>query len=475
MRRVTLLFLAVLLALFALSACGTSGDEAATPTEAPVAEVPEEAADESDTTEVEEPTEEPMEEPTEEPMEEPTEEPTEEPMEEPMSEGIYQGMTAEELMEAGWVVIEPGAPIRIGNSVGLTGPLPEAGRDIANGAAIAIDDLNEMGGFEGHMFEIVLEDGACDGDAGTIVANTFASDPSIVAVSGGMCTGETLSLKPILAEARIPFVTPSSTNPAVTSDTCDVCNRVALSDKLQAEVDADYVVNTLGLTTVAIMHDSSDYGLGLAELFQAAFEGLGGTVVAFEGVQVGDTDFRAPLLNIATNAPELVFFGGYATEAALVKIQMQEVGLGDAVFMSDDGAYTQQFLDAAGAGAEGAYISFVSGDEAADANAAFDAKYQEKYGVLPDDLGPFHAQSYDSVQLIADTIKRVAVTDDNGEGYLLINREELISAIRETSELQGLTGVLTCSAIGDCGAGGIQIFQVQNGDWVQVSGFGLEE
>jgi branched-chain amino acid transport system substrate-binding protein len=384
-------------------------------------------------------------------------------------------MTAEELMEAGWVVIEPGAPIRLGNSVGLTGPIPEAGRDIANGAAIAIDDLNEMGGFEGHLFEIVLEDGACAGDGGTIVGNTFAADPTIVAVSGGMCTPETLSLKPILAEARIPFVTPSSTNPAVTDETCDVCNRVALSDKLQADVDADYVFNTLGLTSVAIMHDSSDYGLGLAELFRDALEALGGTVVAFEGVQVGDTDFRAPLLNIATTAPELIFFGGYATEAALIKLQMQEVGLADAVFMSDDGAFTQQFLDAAGAGAEGAYVSFVAGDEAAEANAAFDAKYEEAYGVLPDDLGPFHAQSYDSVWLIADAIKRVAVVDDNGEGYLLLDREALISAIRDTEGLQGLSGMLTCSAIGDCGAGGVQIFRVENGDWVQVSGFGLEE
>jgi branched-chain amino acid transport system substrate-binding protein len=225
-------------------------------------------------------------------------EPTEEPMEDM---GLHMGLTAEELVEQGYVVIAPGDPIRIGASVALTGPIPDPGRDIANGNEIAIDDLNAAGGLKGHMFELVLEDGACDGDAGTVVANKFAADPSIVAVAGGTCTGETLGLAPILEAASIPFMSPSATNPAITSEDCSVCNRVALSDKLQGDFDAAYVFNTLGISTVAIMHDNGDYGLGLAELFQLAFEALGGTVTDFSGVQVGDTDFRAPLTQIAVN------------------------------------------------------------------------------------------------------------------------------------------------------------------------------
>jgi branched-chain amino acid transport system substrate-binding protein len=387
--------------------------------------------------------------------------------------GLLDGMSAEELMEAGYVVIAPGEPIMIGASVALTGPIPDPGRDIANGAEIAIDDLNADGGFMGHDYAIDVQDGACDGDAGTTVANKFASDPTIVAVSGGTCTGETLGLAPILQEARLPFVSPSATNPSIVSEDCDTCNRVAISDALQAEMDANYVYNDLGLMTVALMHDSSDYGLGLAELFQAAFEGLGGEVLAFEGVQVGDTDFRAVLTTIATDAPEALFFGGYSTEAGLIVQQMQEVGLEDTVFFSDDGAFTDQYLDAAGAAADGSYVSFVAGDEVAEANAAFDAAYNEKYGVSPDELGPFHAQSYDSVRVLANAIEQVGQADDAGEGYLIINREELISAVRGTSDLQGLTGVITCDAIGNCGAGGIQIYQVQDGEFVQVSGFGL--
>ncbi|MEE8568194.1 MAG: ABC transporter substrate-binding protein, partial [Anaerolineales bacterium] len=224
MKRLTTLMVMLMVASMLISACAP-----AAPTEEPAA-------------------------PTEVPAVEPTEAPPE-PPDEPAEAGIYLGMTAEELMAAGYVVIAPGETIRIGQSTGLTGPIPDPGLDIAQAAELAVDDLNAAGGFEGHDFELVTEDGACDGDAATIVGNKFAADPSIVAIQGGMCTGETLALVPILSAARIPFVSASSTNPAVTSEECDVCNRVALSDKLQADVDADYIYNVLGVRTIALMHD----------------------------------------------------------------------------------------------------------------------------------------------------------------------------------------------------------------------------
>ncbi len=380
---------------------------------------------------------------------------------------------AEEGEMAAAVVVAPGETIRIGGSFALTGPIPDPGLDIQNAAEISIADVNAAGGVEGFEFELVAEDGACDGTQGTAVANKFAADDSIVAVSGGTCSGETFGLIPVLQKARIPFVSPSATNPDVTSEDCDVCNRVALSDAAQGATDADYVINDLGIATAAVMHDNSDYGKGLAELFMASFEELGGESTAFEGVQVGDTDFRAALAKIAADSPEMIFFGGYGTEAAIIVQQMLETpGLEDAIFMSDDGAYTQQYLETAGDAGEGSYASFIAGDDVADLNEEFDAKYMDAYGVMPDDLGPFHAQSYDSVQVIADAIGRVATVD--GDGNLVIEREALISAIRDTEGLQGLSGMITCDDIGECGAGGIQIFQVQNGEFVQVSGFGLE-
>lgn len=440
MKRLTTLFTLVILASLILTACAKE-----TPTEAPAAP------------------------PTKAPPP-----PTEAPPEPTADTGLFMGMSAEELTAAGYVVVAPGEPVRIGASVALTGPIPEFGLDISQSYQLAVSDLNAAGGLMGHDYELDIQDGACDGDAGTIVANAFAADPTILAVAGGTCTGETLGLQPILITARIPHVSASATNPAITKEECDICNRVALSDLLQGAVDADYVFNTLGITTVAVMHDNGDYGLGLAQLFQTPFEAFGGTVTSFSGIQVGDVDFRAALTLVATDAPDLIFFGGYVTEGALIASQMKETGLEDAIFFSDDGVFGQPFIDTAGDAAEGNYASFVAGDEVAAANLEFDAKYEAMFGVAPDAQGPFHAQGYDSVMMIANGLASSANADDKGEGYLIFDREVVISAIRGTSGLQGLAGVMTCNAIGDCGAGGIQIFQVQDGAFVQVSGFGLE-
>ena len=374
---------------------------------------------------------------------------------------------------SGKVVIASGATIRIGGSFALTGPIPDPGLNIRHGAEIAIDDLNAAGGLEGFMFELVAEDGACDGTQGTNVGNKFAADDTIVAVTGGTCSGETFGLLPILLEARIPFVSPSATNPDITTADCDVCNRVALSDSLQGVFSADFVVEDLGITKVAVIHDNSDYGKGLAEIFQNHILAVGGEVSSFEGVQVGDTDFRALLAKVGADGPAGIYFGGYSTEAGLIAQQMSETpGLEDAIFMSDDGAYTQQYLDAAGSAGEGTYVAFLAGDDSEEMNADFDAKYLEKYGVAADELGPFHAQSYDSVKLIAAALAEVATVDDSGN--LVVDREALISAIRTVDAFDGLTGTIKCDSIGECGAGGVQIFEVMDGAFSQVKGFGME-
>ena len=389
----------------------------------------------------------------------------------PAAGGLLMGMDQAELEAAGYVVYAPGEPIRIGISSGLTGPIPDLGLDTANGALLAFDDLNAAGGLEGHLYESDLQDGACDGDQGTVVGNLFAADPSIVAVQGGLCTGETLGLRAVMEVARIPLVTASATGVTVTGPEWTVMNRTPLADKLQADVDADYIYNDLGVTSIALIHDSTDYGLGLAELVRGSFEALGGTVTSINGHQVGDTDFRTTLTTIGTEGAGLIFFGGYATEAGLIAAQRSDAGIADVLFMSGDGALTQQYIDAAGTAAEGTYITTGVGDTDPDAVAEFDAKYLATFGIAV--AGPYHLNAYDAVLMITGGIASVAQTDDAGEGYLIIEREALIAAIRATAGFPGLTGTLNCNDIGDCSAGGIQIFRVEGGAFVQVSGFGL--
>jgi branched-chain amino acid transport system substrate-binding protein len=200
------------------------------------------------------------------------------------------------------------------------------------------------------------------------------------------------------------------------------------------------------------------------------FIALGGEVVAFEGINRDDTDYRATLTLIAAEEPELIFFGGYDDQGILIVDQKNELGMQDVIFFSDDGMYTQAFIAGAGEDAEGQYASFALDDPTtALANMLFDTLYFEVFGVMPDSMGPFHAHAYDATAIILDAIERVAV--ENEDGSLTIDREELIQAVRATEGLPGLTGTLGCiveSDIGECTPSFIGVYQVQEGAWVQV-------
>ncbi|MCI0713587.1 MAG: ABC transporter substrate-binding protein [Chloroflexi bacterium] len=376
--------------------------------------------------------------------------------------------SAEAQSDATQIVVPAGETIKIGLATDLSNVIPEPGADIRNGALIAVQQANEAGGVEGFEFELDVQDDRCEGADATNVANLFAADPQVTAVVGHVCSGASIPASAIYQDARIPMVSPSSTASAFTASGFDVVNRVAFTDAAQGVVDARFIYEVLGVRNMAILHDNSDYGKGLADEVQAEFERIGGTLSGYEAIDIDDQDYRPVLTVLAAEPPELIFFGGYQNQAALLVSQMQEVGLADTLFFSDDGTFTQAYIDQAGDSAEGTYASFVdsSGFADAEANEAFDAAYEEAFGVAPDDLGPFHAHAYDAANLIMEAIRSVATVDD--EGNLVINREDLISAVRATENHEGLTGTLTCDENGECGAGIIGANIVEDGEWVAV-------
>ena len=370
--------------------------------------------------------------------------------------------------DATQVVVPAGESIKIGLATDLSNVIPEPGADIRNGGLLAVKEVNDNGGINGFTVELDVQDDRCDGADATNVANLFASDPQRAAVVGHVCSGASIPASAIYNDARIPMVSPSSTAAAFTASGFDVVNRVAFTDSAQGVVDARFIYAQLGARNIAILHDNTDYGKGLSDEIKAEFERLGGTVVAFEAIDPEDQNYRSVLTDLVEDAPEVIFFGGYQNQAALLVAQMQEVGLADAVFFSDDGTYTQAYIDAAGENGEGSYASFVDSSSFAneEANAAFDAAYEAEFGVLPDDLGPFHAHTYDAAMIIMNAIGAVATVDDAGN--LVIEREALIQAIRDTADYEGLTGVLSCDDNGECGAGIIGVNTVEGGEWVAV-------
>ena len=360
------------------------------------------------------------------------------------------------------VVIAPGEKIKIAVVTDLTNVIPEFGLDIAQGAQTAAAFLNEAGGIKGFEVELFVEDDRCSGDDATTVANRVASDPKVVAVVGHICSGATIAASNVYEEARIVMVSPSATALEVTSRGLDVINRVAPLDSKQGAMDAQYIYKVLGARKLALLHDNDTYGLGVAEAVRDEFEALGGEIVAFEGINQEDQDYRPVLTPLVAAEPDVIFFGGYEQQAVLLAPQKNDVGLEDTIFFGPDGIKGQAFIDGAGDAAEGAYASFPPELVYED----FDAKYEELFGVKPSELGPFHYHAADAAGLIFAAIDKVSEVDD--EGNLVIDREALIQAVRETENYEGLTGTLTCAENGDCGATIFSIYTVEDGEFVQV-------
>lgn len=366
--------------------------------------------------------------------------------------------------EWGVVRVRKGQTIKIGMGTALSGDNANLGIDERNGAMLAIEDKGTVKGFK---VEMLVEDDQCTGEGGTAVANKFAANPEIVGVVGMMCSSGSIPASDIFERAHIPMISPSSTAPAFTARGLAVANRVAWNDNIQGREAAKFAREELKVSKSAIIHDGSPYGQGLAEVFQKSFQELGGQVVAFEGIRVGDKDFRPVLTKIATQQPELIYFGGFQAEGALLVSQKNDVGMQQVLFMGADGIKSDQFIEAAGGAAEGAYVSFADVAETEEMRR-FRERYRERYNQAPEQLGPFHAHAYDAVALLIDAIDRASEIDQ-ATGDLIIGRKKLADAIRATKGFRGLTGTLSCDANGDCGIGKVVMHVVRNGKFETVS------
>lgn len=362
----------------------------------------------------------------------------------------------------GCASFETGQTVKIGMGSPLTGDNANFGTDISQGAMIAIEDAGELNGFK---FELVSEDDGGTPEGGAAVANKLVSDPTVVAIAGHIFSGATEAAMPIYEQAGLPMMSPSATNPPLTQKGSKVFNRVAFTDAVQGKFAAEYLYNNLGKRSIAVLHDGGAYGQGLAEVVRDQFTALGGTVTAFEGITTGEADYSATLAALAASSPEALYFGGYVQDAVVLVNQMATQGLTDTVFFGCDGTFGTDYVARTGANSEGSYGTSLI-PPASDAKDAFDAKYMEKYGIESGTLSPFTWTAYDSAATLIDAIKKVAVL--GGDGKLYIPRGALVAAVRGTANYQGLTGTITCDAVGECNSTGPTFYVVQNGTWVEA-------
>jgi branched-chain amino acid transport system substrate-binding protein len=359
----------------------------------------------------------------------------------------------------GCAVIKTGETIKIGMGAPMTGDNASFGIDISNAAKLAVTDA---GAFQGFKFELVAQDDGGTAEGGAAVANKLVSDPTVVAIEGHIFSGATKAAIPIYEKAGLPMMSPSATNPTLTTTGSKVFNRDVFTDAAQGKFAAAYLFNTLKFTKIAIMHDGQAYGQGLAQVVNDEFTKDGGTVVAFQAITPGESDYSSVLASIASKSPEALFYGGYTAEAVVIINEMKQSGLTSTVFFGDDGTFGQDFLDRTKTNGEGAYSTALI-PAASDAKTKYDAAYLAAYGQPAGKLSPYSWTAYDAGAVLIKQIESVAVL--GGDGNLYIPRGALVSAVRATKDYQGLSGLISCDAVGECSASGPTFYVDKSGQW----------
>ena len=360
----------------------------------------------------------------------------------------------------GCATIKSGQTIKIGMGGPMTGDTAQYGTDSANAGKLAVADAGQ---FQGFSFELDAQDDGGTPEGGAAVANKLVSDPQVVAIEGHIFSGATGAAMPIYEKAGIPMMSPSATNPGLTQKGSKVFNRGVFTDAVQGKFAAAYIHDTLKFTKVVIMHDGTTYGQGLAQVVNDELTKLGITPLAFTAITPGESDYSSVLAGMASKSPEIIFYGGYSPEAAVIANQMKQAGLTSTVLFSDDGTYGQDFLDRTKANGEGAYATSLV-PPASDAVTKYNAAYQAAYGQPAGKLSPYSWTAYDAAAVLIKAIESVAVK--GGDGNLYIPRTALIAAVRGTKDYAGLSGKISCDATGECGSSGPVFYIVKGGLWV---------
>jgi branched-chain amino acid transport system substrate-binding protein len=325
-------------------------------------------------------------------------------------------------------------PIKIGEFASLTGKEAAFGQSSHKGTLLAIEELNAAGGVLNRPLALLTEDNQSKQGESATIAKKLISRDRVVALLGEVASMRSLEAAPICQAAKIPMITPSSTNPKVT-EMGNCIFRVCFIDPFQGVVMAKFAKDTLKLRKLGLLTSvSSAYSVGLAKYFKERFVADGGEIVIEQKFSESDKDFKAQLTAIKAAGVDGIFVPGYYTEAALVCKQARGLELNCPIF-GGDGWEAPQLIELGGAAVEGTYYStHYSAEDTSERVQGFVQRFRARFnGETPDAMA---ALGYDSAMVLADAIKRAGTTDS----------AKLRAAIAETKDYQGVTGSTTIDA-----------------------------
>jgi branched-chain amino acid transport system substrate-binding protein len=322
---------------------------------------------------------------------------------------------------------DAGATIKVGIYADLTGATSSFGQSTKNGIELAIEEINANGGVLGKKLQPILEDDQGRPEQAKTVVQKLISQDKVQVVLGEVASTNSLAAAPVAQDAKIPMISPSSTNPKVTQ-VGDYIFRVCFIDPFQGGVMAKFAATELKAKTAAIFGDvQSDYSKGLTQYFTEEFTKLGGKVLEEQKYTQNDTDFKGQLTSIRQLNPDVIYVPGYYGEVGIIVKQARELGMMQPI-LGGDGWDSPKLWDLGGPSLKDTYISnHYSVENPAPEIQKFVKAYEAKYQAKPDSLA---ALAYDSAYILADALKRAGSAD----------AAKLRDAIASTKDFKGVTG-----------------------------------
>ncbi|HEY3052494.1 MAG TPA: ABC transporter substrate-binding protein [Thermoanaerobaculia bacterium] len=320
--------------------------------------------------------------------------------------------------------------IPIGVYLALTGPEASFGNASAQGIKLAAEEINASGGILGKRVRLIVEDDQGKAEEAASVVTKLITSNDVIAILGENSSNQSLAAAPICQANKVPMVSVSSTNPAVTKKG-DFIFRVCFTDPYQGKALATFVRDHLKVKTVGTLVDrKNDYSVGLAEFFRKEFEANGGKVVAEQSYSGGDTEFRPQLVAVRTAKPEVLFLPGFYTEVGQIAIQARDLGI-NVPMVGGDGWDSPTVIQIGGRAVENSYFSdhYFMGDPRPIVQR-FVGEIRKRYGRDPEANA---ALGYDAMQIVAASIRKAGSLD----------RQKIRDEIAATRDYQGVSGTIT--------------------------------
>ncbi len=297
------------------------------------------------------------------------------------------------------------ADIQIGVAGPITGSNATFGVQLKEGAEQAVADINAKGGVLGQKLVLNIGDDACDPKQAVSVANDFASK-KVVFVAGHFCSGSSIPASKVYTEEGILQISPASTNPKFTDEGAWNTFRTCGRDDQQGAVAGAYIAKQYKGQKIAILHDNSAYGKGLADETKKALNKAGVKETLYSPYTPGEKDYTAIVSRLKQAGINVIYIGGYQTETGLIKRQSTQQGL-NAVVIGGDALVTNEYWQITGDTGEGTLMTFPSDPRVRPTAAAVVKEFKDK-GIDPEG---YVLYTYAAVQVWAEAVEKAKTTD----------------------------------------------------------------